>query len=328
MIDRVQISNFRCLRSVDAPLAPFTVLVGPNGSGKTAFLLAIQLANSVGTAQELQKHHPAVRVRPADYWRHQAPEKLSVTLHFESEKVQIQPWDQSKDKWVLSGDSKSIKPVSYFQTPKLTLSMTCPGVAENTGSVLIDDQAGNIPAVLDLLLRKHRDRFFRVVDTLRELIPGFEDLNIETPDIKTRRVDLVLDNGLTLDAADASFGVKLILFFVILANHPSPPKTILVEEPETGVHPKRLVDIVKLLRGLTEGKFTDRPTQVILSTHSPYLLDCIDVERDQVLVMRRESDGARTTEPLDKERMSVFLDEFMLGEVWYNEEEAGLTRKP
>ncbi|MBZ5669711.1 MAG: AAA family ATPase [Acidobacteriia bacterium] len=38
MITRVEARNYRCLRSVAAPLRPFQILVGPNGSGKTAFM--------------------------------------------------------------------------------------------------------------------------------------------------------------------------------------------------------------------------------------------------------------------------------------------------
>jgi predicted ATPase len=38
MITRVEASNYRCLRSVKVPLRPFQILVGPNGSGKTAFM--------------------------------------------------------------------------------------------------------------------------------------------------------------------------------------------------------------------------------------------------------------------------------------------------
>jgi predicted ATPase len=38
VITRVEANNYRCLRSVDVSLRPFQILVGPNGSGKTAFM--------------------------------------------------------------------------------------------------------------------------------------------------------------------------------------------------------------------------------------------------------------------------------------------------
>ena len=90
---------------------------------------------------------------------------------------------------------------------------------------------------------------------------------------------------------------------------------------------RRLAEIVRLLRDLTTGVNGKQPAQVILSTHSPYLLDSIDLEKDQVLIFRRQEDGSRTAEPVDAERLKAFLDEFMLGEVWYNEGEEGLIKK-
>ena len=79
----------------------------------------------------------------------------------------------------------------------------------------------------------------------------------------------------------------LLFFFVALAHHPNPPHVALIEEPETGVHPKRLRDIVELLRGLTRGEFAGRAVQAVLTTHSPYLLDHVTLPEDQVIVFRR-----------------------------------------
>ncbi len=43
MITRIEALNFRCLRHVSQPVAPFQVLVGPNASGKTTFLDVVAL---------------------------------------------------------------------------------------------------------------------------------------------------------------------------------------------------------------------------------------------------------------------------------------------
>lgn len=115
----------------------------------------------------------------------------------------------------------------------------------------------------------------------------------------------------------------MLIFFVALAYHPTPPELLLVEEPDSGVHPGRLADIMRLLREITQGKHGDRGAQVVLTTHSPYLLDLVDIEQDQVLVFRRNDDGTRTAEAVDAKRLELFLDEFKLGEVWFNQGEAG-----
>ena len=46
-----------------------------------------------------------------------------------------------------------------------------------------------------------------------------------------------------------------------------------------------------------------------------------------MLVFRRGDDGARTAEAVDAKRLELFLDEFKLGEVWFNQGEAGLVAR-
>ena len=156
------------------------------------------------------------------------------------------------------------------------------------------------------------------------MIPGCEDLIIETPQAQLRRIDLVVEGGHRIPAERASAGVRLLLFFLTLVHHPKPLKVVLLEEPENGIHPRRLAEVMDLLRGLTEGRFGHHKVQIILTTHSPYLLDSVNLDTDQVLVFQREDDGNRTAVPTDKERLKEFFDGFLLGEVWFNAEEKGL----
>jgi len=179
---------------------------------------------------------------------------------------------------------------------------------------------------LDSFLRRDRSRLEQIIEALRGLIPGFENIAIRTPSAEQRSIDLVVENGLQINAQRASTGLKVLLFFVALAYHPSPPDLILIEEPENGVHPRRLKDIVNLLREITQGKHGGRAVRVVLTTHSPYLLDYLDLDVDQVLVFQRLPDGRRTVTPTDPERLRQFRGEFLLGEVWFNEGEPGLIK--
>ncbi|UCE61499.1 MAG: AAA family ATPase [Phycisphaerales bacterium] len=311
MLQRIQIRNFRCLREVDVPLRPLTVLIGPNDSGKSAFMEVIS-QTAVGDIA------PTV----LDCWRGDKQFRVEVNGQAD-EGVFRCPYGNPK---ILPSPNPFL-PFAFFVLPSDGVQMASAGYPDTGRAPDIGQEGTMIPALLDHLLRRDRNRFSAVISALQALIPGFEGLEIGTPDASRRQVDLVIEGGLRIPASMASVGVRLMFFFVALAFHPKPPRLILIEEPDNGVHPKRLKDVIGLLREITQGKHGDNAAQVILTTHSPHLLDYVDLEQDQVLVFRRQEDGSRTAEPVDKERLKNFLDEFMLGEVWFNEGEDGLVRR-
>ncbi len=314
MLERVKIQNFRCLRRVEVPLRPLTVLIGPNDSGKSAFLAALEvLGRRRGAERE-------------DHWRLDGKIRLRIVAGCGGGRASFTVPPGRYD-WepVSLRDRDPARPMGFFLPPSDGVPMTCQGYSDEGAPPELGSTGDMIPALLDHLLRRDRERFFAFVDAMKERIPGLEDVHVATPSAQQRRIDLKIDNGLVIQADHASVGVRLMLFFVALTYHPSPPKIILLEEPENGVHPRRLADVMKLLRDITKGVHCGHPAQVILTTHSPYLLDHVDLDQDQVLVFRREQDGSRTAEPVDKERLKTFLDEFMLGEVWFNQEEDGLV---
>jgi predicted ATPase len=293
MIQRVTISNFRALQSVDVEVRPLTVLVGPNDSGKSSFLDAIY--------QRLS--HSSVSSRE-DHWRLQDSPRVQ-TLRTE--------------KATFEGS------VEIFKLPSEGIPMESSGIADRKGAPQLHVTGSNLSAFLDYLLRKDRRRFDQIQDALRDRVPGFEEIRIGTPSPESRSVSVSIEAGFEIPGRLLSTGVRMLFFFVALAHHPQPPDVVLIEEPETGVHLKRLKDIVGLLRSLTTGKLGGKAVQVFITTHSPYLLDHITPPEDQVIVFRRLENGRRTAQEADPQRLKAFLDEFMLGEVWFNQGEEGLV---
>ena len=50
-LEKVHIKNFLSLRNVELPLKPLTVLVGPNASGKSNVLSALDLLNTMTSVE-------------------------------------------------------------------------------------------------------------------------------------------------------------------------------------------------------------------------------------------------------------------------------------
>ena len=114
-----------------------------------------------------------------------------------------------------------------------------------------------------------------------------------------------------LSANSVSDGALLSLAFLAICHQPSPPKILLVEEPENGVHHASLENIVDLLREISEKK----GVQVIMTTHSPYLLNL--VEPKEILAFRKDDEGAVTSKKLsDFSEVDRMKKDFMPGEMW------------
>jgi len=309
-LDRIEVNNFRCLKAVKVELKPLTVLIGPNDSGKSAFLAAVGHLIDGGSFTR------------SDYWRENADDPFEIRGHSSVGDGEIVPGEDGSMQQI-----HDLRPVQKFHFPSDGVRLECAGHPDEKGAPEIALNGHGVPALFDYLLRQDRQRFFAAVEACKSLIPGLAGINVGTRDASLRRLDMILEEGFRLPADNASTGVRLLLTFVALAYHPTPPRVILLEEPETGVHPRRLKDIVTLIRQITEGDHGEYPAQVILTTHSPYLLNFINLETDQVLVFRRNTDGSRTAEAVDAERLKVFLDEFSLGEVWFNRGEEGMVAK-
>ena len=100
------------------------------------------------------------------------------------------------------------------------------------------------------------------------------------------------------------------LRFICLATallQPQLPATIVVDEPELGLHPYAISMLADLIQSAS------KRTQVIISTQSPTLLDYFEPEH--VIVVNREK-GHSIFERLDAQQLSQWLDEYSVGELW------------
>ena len=332
MLDHVTIKNFRSLREVSVPLKPLTVLIGENDTGKSTFLEAVEC----GAVND-----DCVAFGNLDHWRGRT--RLAIEMVFGSREgtTSIAPQSYVEAELI---DGRHRVPGSYSRetadggafdlrrgVPRLAVDpfrLTFSGeqVPTTRGVGPVASDGSNVPAVMDQMLRLHRDDFDRMERRCRELVPGFRSFSITVPQngvvaLETRDVD-----GFDLAADRTSAGVRALILYLTLAYRPDAPDIVLIEEPENGLHPKRLGEVVKLLRILTEPKADGRRTQVILTTHSPYLLDHVSLDTDQVLVFRRGEDGSRTAEPIDADGLKTYLRDFMLGEIWDSVGERGLVK--
>lgn len=85
-----------------------------------------------------------------------------------------------------------------------------------------------------------------------------------------------------------SDGTLRILVLTLLAHLPRPPRFLVTEEPENGIHPKAIEAVIQGLASIYD-------SQVIVSSHSPVVL--ARTELAQILAARIRDDGAAEVIP-------------------------------
>ena len=129
----------------------------------------------------------------------------------------------------------------------------------------------NIAPFLYKLRAEEPKRFAAVSRTLRTIVPSVESLTVQLDERRGTLDVLIRQNGVEYSSRIVSEGTLRVLALCAIAVNPWAASLLAFEEPENGVHPRRLELIAQLLLSLAleEGR------QVIVTTHSPLFCDAV-----------------------------------------------------
>jgi predicted ATPase len=121
--------------------------------------------------------------------------------------------------------------------------------------------------------------------TLAQLVPGVRSIEIAEDERKKEyRIDIGMQDGHTYPSRVLSDGTLRLLALVALMNDPRERGLLCFEEPENGVHPFRLGQLIETMRLWTSDLHADDSDpddpdllrQVLLNSHSPVVLNNLD----------------------------------------------------
>ena len=143
-------------------------------------------------------------------------------------------------------------------------------------------------------------RFGAVLRTLRSIVPSVESLAVQLDERRGTLDILIRQGGVEYSSRVVSEGTLRVLALCAIAVNPWGGSLLAFEEPENGVHPRRLDLIARLLLSLA----TDGGRQVIVTTHSPLFCDAVlkqarSMPGDVGLLNVRRVDQTTAIEPFD-----------------------------
>jgi len=171
--------------------------------------------------------------------------------------------------------------------------------------------AANLAAYLRMLREKHEPEYQRIVETIRLVAPFFGDF-VQRPG-NPENVELEWTHR---GKPDTPFRAHMLsdgtLRFICLATllmQPVQllPDTILIDEPELGLHPYAITVLADLFKQVAESR------QLIVSTQSVELVNELGPE-DVVVVDQDE--GASTFKRFSQQELSGWLEQYAMGELW------------
>jgi predicted ATPase len=181
--------------------------------------------------------------------------------------------------------------------------------------IFLRSSAENLAAFLYRVQHTNPESYFKIRDAVRLAAPFFDDFKLRP--ISTNR-DLIQlewfqkDSDYPFLASQLSDGTLRFICLATALLQPHPPRTMLFDEPELGLHPYAL----SLLGGMVQKAVASggrMRNQVIISTQSALLLNEF-VPEDIVVVER--SDGQSIFRRLESSQLSDWLSDYTLGELW------------
>lgn len=169
----------------------------------------------------------------------------------------------------------------------------------------------NVANVIQYLAEHHGARLEHIFKVLRQRVPRIERVLADT----------MPDGRLLLQIKDAPFhhpvlarfasdGTLKMLQYLVLLHDPAPPPFIGIEEPENFLHPRLLPELAEECRHATER------TQLLVTTHSPFLLNSL--RPDEVRVLWRNEQGyTQAMRASDLPGIKDFVEHgALLGHLW------------
>ncbi|MCM1367256.1 MAG: AAA family ATPase [Roseburia sp.] len=182
-----------------------------------------------------------------------------------------------------------------------------------TNNVELQFDAGNLAAFLYRLKKEYSENYTQIVDAVKMIAPYFKDFYLEenssNDDIILRWQQIGSDD--IFNANQFSDGTLrfICLATLFLQPYELQPETLIVDEPELGLHPYAITLLSEIIKKTASKK------QIILSTQSVDLLN--EFAADQIIVVDRNDEAGTTFKQYSEEELKEWLaDDYAMGDLW------------
>jgi predicted ATPase len=175
----------------------------------------------------------------------------------------------------------------------------------------LQEDGGNLSAFLYRLQQSKPRHFSMIEKVVQSIAPFFDSFYLQPDEINPQQIFLRWrEKGFDqlFTAHNLSDGTLRMICLATLLLQPNPPATIIIDEPELGLHPFAITKLAGLLQSVPES------TQIIISTQSVNLVN--EFSPDDIIVVQREDNHETIFIRQSEESLSVWLKDYSIGELW------------
>jgi predicted ATPase len=168
----------------------------------------------------------------------------------------------------------------------------------------------NMPSVVKRFVKENKVGWQRVITTMSNISPYFA--NVYSESLRAGKEYLLFKEvfgGRNIEAWESSDGTLRALAILISIEAHKKGSTVLIEEPEHGLHPWAVKELISHIREVVEL----RDLQVLITTHSQQVLE--NIEKSELLITERDEKGTKYS-TIDSIIPDADISMGEIGELW------------
>ncbi len=343
-MDKIDINGYKSIKELSLELRPINILIGANGSGKSNFLSFFDFLKQVYN-RNLQEF---VALKGIDTFLHKGDkitEEISTKLYFPNTNAYSFTLKKGEAGFVFTKEGmwyynphydnpieiasfgpesvlrfQSMSRAEYIrnyldQLAKYHFHDTGENSPFNKESNIDNDKyylyekGNNLGAYLYNIQKEKPIVYNFIVKTIQSIAPYFLDFFFRPENNGNLKLRWQSKYSSTVYGVnDLSDGTIRFIALSTLFLQPNLPKTIIIDEPELGLHPTAIAKLAGLVKSVAAKK-----CQVIIATQSTDLISHFEPE-DVITVDQKN--GESIFERLDSGKLKLWLEDYTIDDLW------------
>ncbi len=341
-MDYIEIKGYKTMKLTRVDFNPINILIGANGSGKSNFISFFDFLNKLYN----RKLNDYIALSGGEnkilHKGKKITDKISFKIEFEEGQngysVKLVSGSDgfifTSEQLYYKGNGLDISRSARESTLKTSDSHRAKYIIKHLNgfrkyhfhdtsdkspftqlSHLINDiyflynDGANLAAFLYNISENHKIVYNKIIKTIQSIAPYFSDFYYQPNSEHFLRLQWTSKySDVIFGTTDLSDGTLRFIALTVLFMQPVLPDTIIIDEPELGLHPEAIAKLAGMIKSVSAKK-----CQVIIATQST---DLISHFQPEDIITVDQIGGESKFKRLNKDELHLWLEDYTIDDLW------------